>query len=289
MIPGGRLSGDFQASTKRQWPNLPRPPPTWWRVYRSAIRKAFAPNIRSRRLSTAIKLATPLGRWLNTPRNVISEHHRNSDEAFVVDGDTIHRYAAVTQHHFKISGTVESIPDDAHPVTAFHDDDEFFTMYPYSLKSITPPTPKSLILKSSLIQGPDMAGSDGSVDVLCGHRACAYCVQLNGARYEGRQRYPNSPFATSYRAELEGCLNTIKMMQELPTPDGIDQYIDNSETVQRTINKVLPNKVLAPEADIILAIHHELNNNMTIRPDTKWLESHQDDLTFLKIYSRMPR
>lgn len=186
------------------------------------------------------------------------------------------------EHHFKISGTVESIPDNAHPVTAFHDDDEFFTMYPYSLKSITPPTPKSLILKSSLIQGPDMAGSDGSVDVLRGHRACAYCVQLNGARYEGRQRYPNSPFATSYQAELEGCLNTIKMMQELPTLDGIDQYIDNSETVQHTINKVLPNKVLAPEADIILAIHHELNNNMTIRPDTKWAESHQDDHDLLE-------
>jgi len=44
MIPGGRLSGDFQLS---QWPNLPRPPPAWWRVYRSAIRKAFAPNIRT--------------------------------------------------------------------------------------------------------------------------------------------------------------------------------------------------------------------------------------------------
>ena len=94
--------------------------------------------------------------------------------------------------------------------------------------------------------------------------------------YGGRQRYPNSDFATSYRSELEGGYNTLKLIQELPSQDGLDQYIDNSESVQSMTTPVFPNKVLAPEADIILAIHHELNN-MPTHPTIQWLESHQDD------------
>ena len=65
-------------------------------------------------------------------------------------------------------------------------------------------------------------------------------------------------------------------MQEVSIPDGIDLFIGNSQSVHSMNTRPTPNNVLAPEADLILAIHHELDC-MTSKPTIQWLKAHQDD------------
>ena len=181
-IQAGCLTSSFRSNSTRHWPNLPKPPEPWWALYRSAIRKAFAPSSRIIRVTNELRLVTSLGDWLDTPRNIKYEYHRNADYAFVVTDTSIDQYTCISPHHFTKVGTVDSIPQDAHPITAHHDDEELFTSYAYSIRCTQPISHKSLIQHISYVNAPDMAGSDGSVDVLHGKRACAYCVQLNGVR-----------------------------------------------------------------------------------------------------------
>ena len=274
-IPGCRLDGRYRAPSSRHWPNVPKPPPAWWTVYRTAIRRAFASNSRATLVTTEIKLAVPLGKWFDSPRNITYEHHRNARHAYAAVGEVFYKYVATSPRHFARNGTCNSLPPDVHPVTATHDENEYFTMYPYNIRRTEAPR-RSLIQTTSQVQAPDMSGSDGSVDTLFGERACAYCLQIGGTRYQGSQRYPQSDHATSYRSELEGGYLTVKLMQEVSIPDGIDQYIDNSQSVNSMITRPNPNQAMAPEADIILAIHHELNS-MPSKPNIQWLKAHQDD------------
>ena len=65
-----------------------------------------------------------------------------------------------------------------------------------------------------------------------------YCVQYDGIGYGGQQRYPPSQYFTSYRAELKGAYNTLLIADEVDAPDGIDQWINNSEAVN-SLNKEL--------------------------------------------------
>jgi len=43
-----------------------------------------------------------------------------------------------------------------------------------------------------------MAGSDGSVNILTGDRACAYAIYKDGVKYEGSKRFRTSRNPTSY-------------------------------------------------------------------------------------------
>ena len=66
----------------------------------------------------------------------------------------------------------------------------------------------------------------------------------------GSRRYPDSDFATSYRAELEGGYNNLLLINEAQAPSNLAQYIDNDQTVKSlTTEYYTPQQMLAPEAD----------------------------------------
>ena len=102
-----------------------------------------------------------------------------------------------------------------------------------------------------------MSGSDGSVDILSGDRASAYCVQVGGRRFVGARKFPPSRYSTSYRSELEGIKLTPRAINETTATDEIRQYVDNLQVVE-SVNQAFftPHQVLAPEAAIILACHN---------------------------------
>lgn len=127
-IQAGCLTSSFRANSTRHWPNLPKPPESWWTLYRSAIRKAFAPASRIVRVTNELRLATSLGKWLDTPRNIKYEYHRNADHAFVATDTSIDQYMCTSPHHFTKDGTVDRIPHDAHPITAHHDEEELYKL-----------------------------------------------------------------------------------------------------------------------------------------------------------------
>ena len=111
------------------------------------------------------------------------------------------------------------LPSATHPIVATantHDDaDELYTMYPYNLIHKAPPSTPTILQTIKAIDAPPMAGSDGSVTILNGERACSYCIQYNGIRYGGSRRYPPSDYATSYRSELEGGWLTLLLLNEM--------------------------------------------------------------------------
>ena len=93
----------------------------------------------------------------------------------------------------------------------------------------------------------------------------------------GSRRYPDSDFATSYRAELEGGYNNLLLINEAQAPSNLAQYIDNDQTVKSlTTEYYTPQQMLAPEADIILAYHH-LQNNSSITANIEWQRAHLSD------------
>ena len=241
------------------------------------FRQAFATINRPGRLHAPVMLDNKLGRWHEVPRHIKHQYYRTSTTAYNRNGAAFLTYTAVNNNVFDSDGEIIELPNNAIPIEARHTVFELYTMEQYNILPTPPAPPTSRIQSVQQVDGPNMAGSDGSVHPVKGDRACAYCVQYNGIRYGGRQRYPPSQFSTSYRAELEGAYNTLRIADEVDAPDGIDQWIDNSEAVN-SLNKELytAQQMLAPEADIILA-SHKLRNDRKKRTNIAWLRSHQDD------------
>jgi hypothetical protein len=83
-----------------------------------------------------------------------------------------------------------------------------------------PLPPPSAIQLSVANTGPNMAGSDGSVNPSGGDRACAYCIciQTGGLRHCRAMWYPSSTYSTSHRSELEGVYNTLLIRRNFAPP-----------------------------------------------------------------------
>ena len=77
---------------------------------------------------------------------------------------------------FDSNGETTELPNNAIPIEARHTVFELYTMEQYSILPTPPAPPSSQIRSVQQVEGPNMAGSDGSVHPVKGDRACAYIV-----------------------------------------------------------------------------------------------------------------
>ena len=124
--------------------------------------------------------------------------------------------------------------------------------------------------------GNKLLGSDGSVDIISGARASAFCVQVGGRWFGGAVNFLPSQYSTSYQSKLEGIKLTLTAINETAATDGLYQYVDNIQTVNN-INEPFftSQQILSPEADIILACHKFCDEANT-STNLEWLCTHQD-------------
>ena len=276
FIPATRLNGEWRASSTLEWPNIPRPPPKCWTIFRWFIRKTIATS--PWRHNQHAILDHPLGNWFQVPRNLRYELLRNQDSIFLRREENLIQFKSTNNPKIFLRSTkAATAPTDSHPIEAMIDGDEAWTSNRYKITPLPSESLPSSIDYNTNTNTTTLSGSDGSVDIVTGDRACAYCVQINGQRFGGARRYEASPYSTSLRSELEGAMHTLKIIKEKSIPKETAQYIDNSQTVDNLIEKYYtPGQMLGPEVDIVLACKAIQEDGIS-RPE--WLRAHQDDST----------
>ena len=190
-----RLNGDWKANTTLNWPKIPRPPPKCWAIFRWFISKAFARK--PGRYNQHTILDHPLGRWFQVERNIKYETTRNQDGIYLQKNGTILCYKSTDNPRIFTLPTNETcIPNDTHPIEATIGEEEAWTSHRYKLDPAMNDNIESPIDYEISTNDNTLSGADGSVDIVTGDRACAYCVQINGRRYGGAHRYPPSQHST---------------------------------------------------------------------------------------------
>lgn len=180
---------------------------------------------------------------------------------------------------FKSDGVTDTLPQDAHPIEAQYNEHELWTTHAHQIIRNSPPPGPPVIDTVTAIDGPDMAGSDGSVERRTGDQACAACVQYKGTRYSTSVWYPLSNLATSYRSELEGIYHTMQINGEVGAPKSTEQYVDNQQAIKSvTTDFKSAHQNLSADADIILACK-QLQQKWQCQLNLKWIKAHQSDAT----------
>ena len=198
-IPGNRMDGKWRAESTIQWPLLPCPPPNYWEAFRWCVRKAFVTQRRAGRLNKQVILDKPLGSWKDVDRHIQHQYYRTSGHAYNRNGLTFLRYkASINNRTFESDGEVQDLPIQAMPITARHNAHELWTKEAYHMCKPRTVKPQQAIIKTSPVEGPNMAASDGSVDIVKGDRASSAIVHHDGVRYEAATRFPSSMYSTSY-------------------------------------------------------------------------------------------
>ena len=278
-IPGDRMDGKWRAPSSLEWPTIPCPPTPYWAVFRWFIRRTVTTGVRSnQRLSQLSRLDVPLGKWHPVERHVEHQFYRTDTMAYNRNGANFLLYNQVQRRNvFEAHGTTNDLPIEAHPIEANFNEDELWTSH---RQRCTSPNPRPASTAIRYVQRTDesnMAGGDGSVDIIGGERACSFCVIRDGRRYGNARRHKPSQYATSYRAELEGEYGILQINQELTPGDPIDAHIDNSQAVKAMSRPFYsPQQMLAPEADIILACQ-QLQQQSQNDTNFVWIRAHQDD------------
>lgn len=171
---------------------------------------------------------------------------------------------------------VDELPAATQPVDARHDRECMWTNNEYTIRSEAPPPPPTYSQLSTQINRPDMAGSDGSVDVVSGDRACAAAIHINGRQHSRALHFPPSSRATSYRSELEGIKEVLNLAEEHKIVQ-LTQTCDNKAAVNGANTPFTnPTQTLSAEADILMAIHHQRQQS-SAKLILKWIKAHQDD------------
>ena len=105
-IPAARLNGQWRAvSSLTMWPNLGRPPKTFWAVFRKCIRDAYGCKQQfchgNRNLhNKPVKLTQPLTAWLHTVRHIQYKTFRDQHWLYHIDDSkTCWRYKPTENKH----------------------------------------------------------------------------------------------------------------------------------------------------------------------------------------------
>ena len=128
-------------------------------------------------------------------------------------------------------------PTNAHPVHARKDGLEMWTRQDYSIAS--PATTHEPPITSTPHDRDNLSGSDGTVDPITGDRACASVVHYKGRKYLMTQRFEASEDSISYRAELEGIYNTLKIAERIGE-SGLEQICDDQEAINKVNQPMVP-------------------------------------------------
>eukprot|EP00957_Ditylum_brightwellii_P105901 8077026-Ditylum_brightwellii.AAC.1 len=167
------------------------------------MRKTFLTKTNVNLCTNTVQLDIKLGAWLPVHRNTKYTTYRTHDKAYRRTGKGFIEYTNPTcSHLFTINKTTLRLPLNSHPIESSHDTTELWTSHQYNTLPITPQPPtKAHITKPH--DGQQRAGSDASVNPINGESSCAYTVRIGNQSITGSERYQQSQYMTSYRAELQ--------------------------------------------------------------------------------------
>ena len=279
MIPGNRMNGKWRAQSSLEWPDIPCPQKHHWRIFRMLVRRSFSHTRRANsNLNAPVILDNSLGKWNIATRHIQYDHYRTSDQAFMRNGPVFQVYGGPTSSDiFFREGETASIPKHSIPISARYDGDEMWTNEKYDI-NVTPTVAQ--ISTNHITSTPhprsNMGGSDGSADIVSGSRAHAAVIHYDGIRHLSQKRFAPSDYVSSYRAELEGIKGVIDIADARQVPS-VNHTCDNKSAVENVNNPyTTQSQTLAPEADIIMAIHKQREQSNT-KFTLTWIKAHQDD------------
>lgn len=277
IIQGDRFTGKWRANSSLHWPDVPRPPPSAFSLFRAKLKSLVGTSSSGSRKHNAIFLQQPLGTWLDAPRHIrhmayrtdTTVYRRTSLNAFHFDC-----YSKTKSNLFDFQYPTRTLPSKSIPVTIGIRDDTVWTNDEYSLLPTVSRNNGPVEFRRPSTESP-LAGSDGSVDIITGASAAAYTVFTGTEEIAGNERLPDSAYANSYRAELHGeLLTTNCIANNVTTP--ITQICDNQKAVDVITKPITnPSRMLDPEMDLILAIKHS-RNRTKIPSDPEWVKGHTD-------------
>ena len=265
FIPDGMLTGDWQAGSDLLWPYQPKPPKVYWATFRRCLRLTFCTTTPSHeRPANGMTLDTRLGTWHAVARNTWFPVYRSADKLYYREADTIRVLTmAQTSGFFHFEEETNSIPLHAHPITYKQIGQSIWTRRRHDIWSPeTPRLPPGHILHNTLCNPrTDVLhlGSDGSVRLADEVATCAWMVMDTDSRYmQACFLLRNINSITSYRSELEGIYRGLRHIQFLDlNPVEIQQWCDSKSAVDNSNrDPPTPGAMIAPDADIILAIRH---------------------------------
>ena len=73
-IPLGRLMGQWRQQSWLEWPDIPKPPPKAWEIFRQVMMKTFGTCTRIHNPTTEMALSVKLGQWCEAERNSKHPH-----------------------------------------------------------------------------------------------------------------------------------------------------------------------------------------------------------------------
>ena len=286
-IPGERISGNWRARSTLEWPRQPRPPKKAFTVLRRVLRDTLCPEV-SPWLPWYLDytLAHPLGQWHNVPRHVIADCVRTEDHIYKYDEDVNLTFSFKidgASGMFSPAGEVESVPDHAYPIACqFVDGNRLWTRKKYRVREIIPVTRNKPGIIHQNTLPPNVkhlrGASDGSLleherIMTAGWLLAADCDQMMTATFV----ISGISSLSSYRAELEGTFRLLKHIEYLNmTPEEVKHWCDNESAVTaNNITETCPSMMIAPDADIILAILHH-KRGITASVDCQHVLAHQD-------------
>lgn len=181
FIPAHMLTGEWQAGSDIKWPFQPLPPPSFWRTFRSCLRRAFSTGTPATQPASYLMiLDTPLGRWLPVKRNTWFPAYRNNHHLYWRSDEEIHVYnRAPTSGFYHFSGTTAQLPLDCHPVHCrYFNDGTIWTQRKYCMAPAdTDPVFPAGHEVSNTVTDPRIAtiilGSDRSVHLAKKVATCA--------------------------------------------------------------------------------------------------------------------
>ena len=289
FIPDGRLTGEWQAESTLQWPNQPRPNKTWFAVFRKGLRHSVAKSTSPHQPPTyGMDLDCPLGEWFGVARHMNFQCYKTKQELFWWNEMT-KTFQVFTKgrvaNFWTPTSTTATLPFWSHPVSFQKCDESVWTHRPYQFmnknKQDPPAATPGLIDHNTLTNGPHQSlkvVSDGGVQLAHQCAAGAWIIAADDTQFVSACfLMTNISSLTSYRVELEGVYRALKHIEFLGLkPEEIDQWCDNKAAVTKCDLDTLPPKErIAPEADIILAIHH-LKQKLKVPIRCGHVYGHQD-------------
>jgi ribonuclease HI len=285
-IPDGRMIGTWIADSSLTWPNSVKPPKAWFALFRKLMRHSLAKDTPTHQPPHySMSLDTELGDWFGVERHCKTQCATTKTELFWRDENTNDFDVFVksnTANFYKFSHKVDSLPLWSHPVTFQRFERSIWTNRSFRCvtEATTQSLPPGLVHQDTLprgINGKIIAVSDGSAHLRDKCAAGAWILATPEHEFiSACFLMSDTSSLTSYRIELEGIFRALKHIEYLGLkPTEIEQWCDNKAAVIKTEKELSPKEMIAPEGDIILAIH-ALRAKLQVPITCNHVYGHQD-------------
>jgi hypothetical protein len=271
-IPADLLNGKWQAGSDLKWPYQPNPPQTFWRAFRYCLRTAFCSKITGHiRAHHSLQLDKQLGTWLPVQRNTWFSMYRTQDSLVwrKDEDETLHVMVKTTISGFyKFSHLTDKVPLHSHPIKFQTMDDMIWTQKPFLIDTTLEqrPPPGHVVHEANrIISDAITLGSDGSLYRRQRVATCAWVLYVaDGCLLKACYALEEMTSLSSYRSELEGMYRgLLQVARSDCRPKYVFQGCDNKAAINITNHGLnTPSDMLAPDADIILAIR-QVRNTIT--------------------------